>query len=187
MRKIVLVFIVFSIAAALLLARPYSDPGWTVDIAHRWNVPPWVDMKMKDYGLDTLYSYYYEHNPFYIRGDFNGDGEPDVTIMVENEKVNMTGFIIFHYGTEEYFIFGAGTSTSKYETNDYRRLDIWRVSRKKSYHPGIKIMMNGRVIEYKRGSRTEMIGEALHFEKVETSQILLAWTGTGYQWSYSSE
>lgn len=47
-------------------------------------------------------------NPFYIRGDFNGDGELDLAFWVQNPETQQRGVAILHSTLERLYVFGAG-------------------------------------------------------------------------------
>jgi len=47
-------------------------------------------------------------NPFYIRGDFNGDGEMDVAFWVKKKESGLRGVAIIHSTLDTLYLFGAG-------------------------------------------------------------------------------
>jgi hypothetical protein len=49
-----------------------------------------------------------EMNPFYIRGDFNGDGGIDIAFWVRNPDSDRKGVAILHSTLDTLFVFGAG-------------------------------------------------------------------------------
>jgi hypothetical protein len=69
---------------------------------------------------DNLYDFYNQEkirtnykinrdlNPFYLRGDFNGDKKIDYALAVIESTTNKKGFLIYHPTTKRYFLIGAG-------------------------------------------------------------------------------
>src|SRR5690606_1597772 len=51
-------------------------------------------------------------NPFFIRGDFNADGEMDVAFWVQNRETKEHGVAVLHSTLDELYLFGAGRPSS---------------------------------------------------------------------------
>ena len=68
-------------------------------------------------------------NPYYIRGDFNGDGEMDVAFWVRNAETQQRGVAIVHSTLDELYIFGAGRPrpSPQTDTSNEVRVDGWRL------------------------------------------------------------
>jgi hypothetical protein len=49
-------------------------------------------------------------NPFFLRGDFNGDGELDIAFWVLNRETQERGVAILHSTLDRLYVFGAGRS-----------------------------------------------------------------------------
>ncbi|KPK96279.1 hypothetical protein AMJ80_00950 [bacterium SM23_31] len=47
-------------------------------------------------------------NPFFIRGDFNGDGEMDLAFWVKKKDSDLQGVTIIHSTLDTLYLFGAG-------------------------------------------------------------------------------
>ncbi len=47
-------------------------------------------------------------NPYFIRGDFNGDGEIDVAFWVQEKESELRGVAIIHSTLDTLYVFGAG-------------------------------------------------------------------------------
>src|SRR5688572_30567007 len=47
-------------------------------------------------------------NPFYLKGDFDGDKIQDYAISVVEKKSDKKGILIYHSGTKTDFLLGAG-------------------------------------------------------------------------------
>lgn len=59
------------------------------------------------YSHDTL-PILREKNPFFMRGDFNGDGGMDVAFWVYNPEDSLKGVAILHSTLDTLYVFGAG-------------------------------------------------------------------------------
>lgn len=69
-------------------------------------------------------------NPFYLRGDFDGDKQPDYAVFVQHRETNKDGIIICHRGKGEVTVIGAGTSFSfegGHRSDDFHSFDFWEV------------------------------------------------------------
>ncbi|MFC1559202.1 hypothetical protein ACFL39_01290 [Gemmatimonadota bacterium] len=70
-------------------------------------------------------------NPFYLRGDFNGDGENDVAVWVRDAASETPGVLIIHSTLDTIYVYGAGRPRPPGNSPDYTRVwvDAWRVIR----------------------------------------------------------
>lgn len=124
--------------------------------------------------LDTLYSFSYHLNPFYLRGDFNGDKTNDIAIPIIEKKSNKMGIAIIHTVTKEVFIFGAG-KRFKYLTDDCKYLDIWSVDTAGIY----KSDWETKPLKLKH--------EAIKIGIFAKSSGLLYWDGKKYKWYHLTD
>ena len=63
-------------------------------------------------------------NPYYLRGDFNGDGENDVAFWISEETTGKTGLAIIHSTLDSLYLFGAGSASP--EGEDTLAVGNWR-------------------------------------------------------------
>src|SRR5947208_1358801 len=63
-----------------------------------WNSPLWVLKLVKEKRFDQQYRFITRLNPFYLRGDFNGDGQPDFAVLIERLSDKKQGIAVFHFG-----------------------------------------------------------------------------------------
>lgn len=56
----------------------------------------------------SSYPVNYEYNPYYLRGDFNGDGENDLAFWITAASSGKRGIAIIHSSLDTLWIFGAG-------------------------------------------------------------------------------
>jgi hypothetical protein len=67
-------------------------------------------------------------NPYFIRGDFNGDGEMDVAFWVTNRASGLRGVAIIHSTLDTLYVFGAGRPRPPGGTkSDQVWVDAWHL------------------------------------------------------------
>lgn len=71
-----------------------------------------------------IYPLDFDINPFYLRGDFNGDGENDLAFWVREEASGKKGIIIIHSTLDSLYVFGAGRHFTDWDRID---TDTWNV------------------------------------------------------------
>jgi len=129
-----------------------------------------VSKLFSELGLDKNYIFSFHINPFYLRGDFDGDGEMDFAFLVIQNKTKKKGIAIMHSGSNKIFIVGAGRPCGN-GGDDFRWMNIWSV------YPRGKV-------ELRVGKTTipNLCGEALHVEKSGSASGLILWDGKKYVW-----
>jgi hypothetical protein len=152
-------------AAALLHA---SSPAQAQDqdpfAGYRgWNVPRWALEALGD-EFRTDYEWYGRVNPFYQRGDFDGDGQPDIAILVRHKASGKVGIAFVHRVSGAVHVVGAATSLGNGGDN-FSWLGVWRVE-------------DGRSLTEVPAFR----GEVLYVEKPESASALIYWDGVRYRW-----
>jgi hypothetical protein len=146
-----------------------DDPTQYVAWLQQLNVPTEIANAFQKSGLDTRYEYSFHINPFYLRGDFDGDGKSDIAILVKEKSTNKTGIAVFHIGTKQIVIIGAGKPLGNFG-DDLRRINVWSVYRKSRVHPGTK------------NTAPVLRGEAIRIEVAESASGLIYWNGKSYHW-----
>ena len=106
-------------------------------------------------------------NPFYLRGDFNGDGKIDVAVLVKQRSTGKSGIAIVHSGTSKVTILGAGTAIGN-GGDDFDWMDSWEIYSK------------DRVAS--KTSVPKLHGDALLVSKSEAASALIYWNGKRYVW-----
>jgi hypothetical protein len=145
------------------------------------SIPEWVALVFKQSGLSNRYIFSSRLNPFYQRGDFDGDGKQDIAIWIRELKSNKVGIAILNCCTEKISVIGAGNMIvdragkalwGRSEGGDSLDLiDAWFV-----YEKGI--------VEQGVGEASPPIlkGDALMLIKTESASGLVYWTGKRYTW-----
>lgn len=126
--------------------------------------------------IRTNYKINRDLNPFYLRGDFDGDKKIDYALAVVESKTNKKGILIYHPTTKKYFLAGAGTSITDRHGDDYRWMDAWEVSDEKIVGQGVTNL-----------GPPKLKGEAILVQKLESSSGLIYWTGTEYRWYHQGD
>lgn len=132
---------------------------------------------------DDLYMFYHQEkiensyeinkglNPFYLRGDFDGDKKTDYALAIIEIQTKKKGILIYHKSTKKHFIAGAGISIPNGHSDDYAWMDAWEVSDEKKVEKGIG-----------ETEKIKLIGEAIVVRKIEASSGLIYWNGKEYSW-----
>lgn len=132
---------------------------------------------------DVLYDFYNQEkirpayeinrdlNPFYLRGDFDGDKKPDYALAVIESKTGKKGFLIYHESMKKHFLVGAGKAIPNGYGDDYSMIDAWKVSDDKVVGQGVTEL-----------KPPKLIGEAILVQKLESSSGIIYWNGKEYRW-----
>ena len=115
----------------------------------------------------TVYAYESRINPFYLQGDFDGDGARDTVVLVKEKSSGKSGFALVLKRRVE--IIGAGRKFS--ESDNYDWVNAWQVQRK------------GRVGQGADGTAPPKLkGDALLVIRMESSSGLIYWDGKRFRW-----
>lgn len=87
--------------------------------------------------IRTTYKINRDLNPFYLRGDFDGDKKVDYALAVVESKTDKKGILIYHPATKKYFLVGAGKAIPNGHGDDYPWMDAWEVSDEKTVGQGV--------------------------------------------------
>lgn len=159
----------------LLLLVPLTSTGTDDAFDYQaWvqlqNIPGWVRDVYTEKELDKRVEFSFHLNPCYLRGDFNGDGEADVAVLVRSLSDSEVGIAVFHYGTKDARILGAGTVIGN-GGRDFSWMNIWTVFRKGEAGQGATDK-----------APPKLLGDALLVEKSESASGLIYWDGEKYAW-----
>ena len=126
-----------------------------------WNVPAWVNSSFKENELGKDYEFAHFVNPFLLKGEFNGDDSPDICILIKEKLSEIRVIAIFHGGSKDYHILGAGQSFDN-GGDDFTWLGVW--------------MVKPKALENQKG-------EGIYLSKPESASGLVYWNGQRYLWS----
>jgi hypothetical protein len=133
-------------------------------------VPKDVSRAMVSQGLTKAYSFSFHLKPFFLQGDFNGDGKADKAVLIKQTATGKFGIAIIHGGSKEVSILGAGKTFGN-GGDDFSWMDHWDLFSKSSVGQGV-------------GENAPPIlkGDAIFVEKTESASALIYWDGKQYQW-----
>ena len=141
------------------------------------NLPAWVCEAAYRAQLHSQFTIYTKINPFYVAGDFNGDGRTDVAIWVTNIRTKQRGIVIIHKDrSNSIAVLGAGTNTEG-RGADYEGLDWWSTIPK------------GAVLNttYESRRKVQLRGDAISIGRLESSSVAVYWDGKKYSYYQLSD
>jgi hypothetical protein len=121
--------------------------------------------RLEPYALDSWI------NPFYLQGDFNGDGSRDTAVLIREKRTEKGGILIVHGAEDRSFVVGAGSPIGN-GGDDFSWMDAWFV-----YVRGVV----GQSAHAEEAPPT-MRGDALMVIKTEAASGIIYWTGAEYAW-----
>ena len=109
-------------------------------------------------------------NPFYLQGDFNGDGKRDTAVLVKNRSSGKVGIAIFLSGKQTPVVVGAGKALGN-GGDDLFWMDAWSVQSKGAARRGVSDEAPPR-----------LRGDALLVMATDSASSLIYWNGSAYAW-----
>jgi hypothetical protein len=137
--------------------------------AHPHDIPEVINRAAANGLLGKEYELSFHMNPFYLRGDFNGDGKTDIAFLVKQRSTGKLGIAIINGATDKVTVVGAGNAIGN-GGDDFEWMDSWQVYSK------------GRAAEEAEGSVPHLRGDALLVGKSEAASTLIYWNGKRYLW-----
>jgi len=128
------------------------------------DLPPRVAECMKHAG--PSFEIDYRLNPFYLRGDLDGDRKPDYAVLVK--KGPNRGIVVCRSASLKALILGAGSAFNRMADLDFAS---WEVFDKRQVQQGAG-----------EGRPPKLIGEAIWVEWSERASALIYWTGRTFAW-----
>jgi len=130
------------------------------------NLPHWVDVSLRPAGLGQQFQLFHDLNPYYLRGDFDGDGKVDIAVQIIDTSNRKRGIAIVHQADSSVHIVGAGHRLGG--GDDFSWLWVWRVDTPSTRDPG-------------------RVRETLFVEKPESASGWIVWNGHEYTWIQGSD
>lgn len=100
-----------------------GEPTWQ----EQQNLPEWTAPVLAEKAFASTYALSTRLNPFFLHGDFNGDGRLDVAVLIVHKTTGQQGIAMFHAGAQTAIPLGAGRAVGNGGV-DFSWLDAWSVS-----------------------------------------------------------
>jgi len=138
--------------------------------AQRRGIPPWAAEALQRPAFAGEYVLSTALDPFLLEGDFDGDGQRDVAVLVARRDTGARGIAFLHAGSARPRVVGAGHALGN-GGDDFSWMDAWRVYSKRTVPRGAG-----------EAAPPRLRGDALVVEKRESASALVYWDGAGYRW-----
>jgi hypothetical protein len=156
--------IIVLIAASVLAS--WQDAPNKLDL----NLPEVVRERAGEQHFFDRYEISSAINPFYLRGDFDGDRKPDHALVIAEKSTHKRGVAIFLTSHAPIAVLGAGSNFGN-GGDDFEWMDVWSVYGRKPVAEGVA-----------EGAPPTLIGEAIWVEKSESSSAIIYWDGKRFRW-----
>ena len=137
--------------------------------AHLHDIPEAINRAITNGLLAKEYEVSFHLNPFYLPGDFNGDGKTDIAVLVKQRSTGKLGIAIINGATDKVTVVGAGNAIGNCG-DDFGWMDSWRLYSK------------GRAAQEAERSAPHLRGDAFLVSKSEAASALIYWNGKRYAW-----
>jgi len=139
------------------------------------DVPDAVKKALTNGSIGTKYNVSFRIKPFYLEGDFDGDGKADTAVLVKERSTGKFGIAIVHGTSGKVTILGAGIGIGN-GGDDFEWMDSWQVySKTRAAHAPVET------------SVPRLRADALLVEKSEAASALIYWNGKRYIWSQQGD
>lgn len=150
------------------------------DRAIDWSLPESVQKRFASTHFLDTYDLSDRINPFYLRGDFDGDGKPDYAVLMINKKLEKSELTICLSTRNVVDLLGVdgtklrvGTNKDGYDLDDFDWMDAWQVQ------PRLKLVSSEL---NPAATIPQMVREGLMVEKTEAASGLIYWDGKKFRW-----
>jgi hypothetical protein len=109
-------------------------------------------------------------NPFYLHGDFDGDGQTDTALLIKDRSSGKIGIAILHGKAHRIAVVGAGRPLDT-AGDDFSWMDAWYVFQRGPVRRGAD-----------EKAPPKLRGDALMVSKSESASALVYWNGKSYAW-----
>ena len=154
------------------MLRAQGNNGQYMNFVFEANLPEEIYHFYDQKEIRTVYAIRTDLNPFYLRGDFDGDNMPDCAMSIVERKTNKKGILVYHAGTKTHYVIGAGKPlTSGRGGDDYKWMDAWKVYTVRKVGLGAG-----------ETAQITLKGEGIHVFKLEAASGIIYWAGKEYRW-----
>ncbi len=131
----------------------------------RWNLPPLASVVLGRATCAERYDLFLGLNPYFIRGQFDGDSVLDVAVQIIEKATGKRGIAIIHGADSSVHVLGAGMPFGN-GGDDFSWLWVWRTEPRSA-----------------RPDLTPVGRELLYVEKPESAGGMIWWNGIAYVWT----
>ena len=153
--------IIVAAVAVVASAAAAREPTWP----ELQNLPSWAGAIFGEQRFASIYALSTRINPYFLQGDFNGDGRLDVAVLVEQKRTMQQGIAILHAGSTTPIVVGAGREIGN-GGDDFSWMDAWSID----------------ATGTRRKAGPALRGDALLVQKLESASGLIYWDGAAYRW-----
>ena len=156
----------------LLCALTLPRPSYPQNIPSE-NIPQQLSLQLGTGQFAKLYDLDASINPFYLRGDFDGDGKTDYAIRIKSIATHEAGIAIWMSSRHRFVVLGASRPFKMNDgtITDFRDLDVWQVYGRRPVEKGVDA-----------GPPPRLLAEAILAGKSESASGLIYWTGHSFRW-----
>jgi hypothetical protein len=138
--------------------------------AHLYDIPEIINRALTNGLLAKKYEVSFRLNPFFLPGEFDGDGKTDIAFLVKQRSTGKLGIAMVSGATDKVTVLGAGTAIGN-GGDDFEWMDSWQVYSK-----------DRATREANETSVPHLRGDALLVSKSEAASALIYWNGKRYVW-----
>jgi hypothetical protein len=159
------------VVAALVLVL-CSLWGWAQEVEVE-NVPDDILKSVELGQFAQSYTLDGSMNPFYLRGDFDGDGKSDYAVRIKSKVTSESGIAIWLSSLHRFVFLGAGTpfKVSGSSASNLDFLNTWQVYGKRLVERSVE-----------SAPPPHLVGEAILAGKRESASGLIYWNGKSFVW-----
>src|ERR1035437_6962145 len=89
------------LSSLVCMAICYTAWSQDFNVAIVFSLPPQVEKVFRQSALSKTYEFTSHVNPYYLQGDFNGDGRLDTAVLIKEKATGKVGIAIFHGGSNK--------------------------------------------------------------------------------------
>jgi hypothetical protein len=90
------------------------------------SLPVWVQAVLQTPSFSGKHELHFGVNPYYQRGDFDGDRSPDCAVLIRERSTKKIGVAFIHAASRKWHVVGAGSPLGN-GSDDWSWLGVWRV------------------------------------------------------------
>ena len=159
-------------ASAFLVLMLTASASCAQDVQTE-NVPNSLVAQVEEAQFASQYALDGSINPFYLRGDFDGDGKPDYVFRIKSKVRSESGMAGWISSLHRFVVIGAGVpfKVSGTTTTSLDFLNVWQVFERAPVERGVE-----------SGPPPHLRGDAILAGKSESASGLIYWNGRRFVW-----